>query len=80
MEAKNPKAMKLTKVKGQATERMVLSGEATKRAQTRKGYDEAGAAAELGTTGERPTLAKLIDLFAERQENTPNSWNEHRSS
>lgn len=64
-EAKNPKAIALTKVKGHATREMVT--EKTVRAVDRCGNNQSDAVAELGVATEQPHLTKLARFYAEKQ-------------
>ena len=65
VKAKNPKAVKLTKVKGHATEEMVESN--LVEADDKHGNDQADTAAEKGTDHAQNTLTYFANFYQRRQ-------------
>ena len=63
-DAKNPNAIKLTKVKGHATWQMVKDG--TVKPDDRFGNDQSDKAADKGVAVEQPHLIRLAKFYAEK--------------
>ena len=65
MPSKTPTAVKLTKVKGHATQEMVEKGDV--QPEDKEGNDEADGAAEKGSVEEQPRTYHLARLYSSRQ-------------